>query len=44
MNDAYYASVLHKLCDAVKEKRQGMLSRGVRLLHYNASVHMAAVA
>ena len=44
VNDAYYASVLHKLRDTVKEKRRGMLSRGVCLLHDNAPVHTAAVA
>ena len=44
MNGAYYASLLHKLRDAMKEKRRGMLSRGVHLLHNNAPVHTAAVA
>ena len=44
MNAAYYASLLHKLRDAIKEKRRGMLSRGVRLHHDNAPVHTAAVA
>jgi len=44
VNAAYYASLLHKLRDAIKEKRRGMLSRGVRLLHDNAPVHTAAVA
>ena len=44
MNAAYYASILHKLRDAIKEKRRGTLSRGVRLLHDNAPVHTAAVA
>jgi len=44
VNDAYCASVLHKLRDTVKEKRRGMLSRGVCLLHDNAPVHTAAVA
>ena len=44
MNAAYYASLLHKLCDAIKEKRRGMLRREVRLLHDNAAVHMAAFA
>ena len=43
MNAAYYASLLHKLRDAIK-KRRGMLSRGVLLLHDNAPVHTAAVA
>ena len=44
MNAVYYASLLHKLCDTIKEKRRGILSRGVCLLHDNAAVHMAAVA
>jgi len=44
VNAAYYASILHKLRDAIKEKRRGTLSRGVRLLHDNAPVHTAAVA
>jgi len=25
VNTAYYASLLHKLCDTIKEKRRGML-------------------
>ena len=44
VNAAYYASLLHKLRDAIKEKRQGMLSCGVRLLHNNTPVHTVAVA
>ena len=44
VNAAYCASLLHKLRDAIKDKRQGMLSRGVCLLHNNAPVHTAAVA
>lgn len=40
----YYASLLEKLREAIKEKRRGKLSRGVRLLHDNAPVHTAAVA
>jgi len=44
LNAAYFASPLHKLRDAIKEKRRGMLSRGVPLLHDNAPVHTAAVA
>ena len=43
VNDAYCASLLHKLRDDIK-KRRGMLSRGVLLLHDNAPVHTAAVA
>ena len=44
VNAAYYASLLHKLRDAIKEKMRGMLSHGVCLLHDNAPVHTAAVA
>ena len=44
MNAAYYASLLHILRDAIREKRRGMLSRGVGLLHDHAAVHTAAVA
>ena len=43
VNGAYYASILHKLRDAIKDKRWGMLSRGFRLIHDNAPVHTAAV-
>jgi len=39
MDSKYYASLLLKLCDAIKEKRRGMLTRGVWLLHHNAPVH-----
>jgi histone-lysine N-methyltransferase SETMAR len=34
-----YASLIYKLKDAIKEKRRGKLSRGVRLLHDNAEAH-----
>jgi len=44
LNAVYFASLLHKLHDAIKERRRGMLRRGVRLLHNNAPVHTAAVA
>jgi len=44
VNGEYYALVLHELRDTVKEKRRGILSRGVCLLHDNAPVHTAAVA
>ncbi|XP_046976469.1 histone-lysine N-methyltransferase SETMAR-like [Vanessa cardui] len=40
----YYASLLHQLRDAIKEKRRGKLSRGVLLLHDNAPVHTAGVS
>jgi hypothetical protein len=35
----YYASLIYKLKDAIKEKRRGKLSRGVRLLHDNKPVY-----
>ena len=44
VNAAYFTSLLHKLRDTIKDKRRGMLGRGVRLLHDNAPVHMVAVA
>ena len=44
VNAVYYASLLHKLRDAIKDRRRRMLSHGVRLLHDNAPVHTAAVA
>lgn len=44
VNAAYYATLLHKLRDTIKEKRRGKLARGVRLLHDNAPVHTAVIA
>jgi histone-lysine N-methyltransferase SETMAR len=44
VNAAYYATLSHKLRDAIKEKKRGMLNRGVRLLRDNAPVYTAAVA
>ena len=44
MNGQYYASLLLKLRDAIKEKRWGMLPRGVWLLHDNAPVHKSMIA
>ena len=44
VNAAYYASLLHKLRDAIKEKRRGKLSKNILLLHDNAPVHKAQVA
>jgi histone-lysine N-methyltransferase SETMAR len=40
----YYAELLSKLRNAIKEKRRGKLSHGVMLLHDNAPVHKAYVA
>jgi len=40
----YYAELLLKLRDAIKQKRRGKLSLGVWLLHDNAPVHKSVVA
>lgn len=40
----YYATILERLREAIKEKRRGKLSRGVLLLHDNAPVHKSRVA
>jgi histone-lysine N-methyltransferase SETMAR len=40
----YSASSIYKLKDATKEKRQGKLSRGVRLLRDNAPAHTSVAA
>jgi histone-lysine N-methyltransferase SETMAR len=40
----YYASLIYKLKDAIKKKRRGKLSRGVRFLHFNAPVHTSVAA
>jgi len=40
MNGQYYASLLLKLHDAIKEKRRGMLKQGVWLLHDNAPIRL----
>lgn len=40
----YYASLLDRLKEAIKEKRRGKLSKGVLLLHDNAPVHTCHVA
>jgi len=44
VNAEYYASLLHKLRNVIKEKRQEMFSHGVSLLHDNTPVHTTAVA
>lgn len=43
VNGAYYAALLHKLRQNIREKRRGKLTRGVRLLHDNAAVHTAGI-
>lgn len=40
----YYADLLMRLRKSIKEKRRGMLSQGVLLLHDNAPAHTAKVA
>ncbi|CAF4935522.1 unnamed protein product [Pieris macdunnoughi] len=40
----YYATILEKLKDAIKEKRRGKLTKGVLLLQDNAPVHKSKVA
>jgi len=37
----HYGEVLTNLCQAVKEKQRGMLTRGPLLLHGNAPAHMS---
>ncbi|XP_071086511.1 histone-lysine N-methyltransferase SETMAR-like [Haliotis cracherodii] len=41
---AYYAALMKKLRNAIKDKRRGMLTAGVLLLHDNAPVHKSRVA
>jgi len=43
MNGQYYASLLLKLRNAIKEKRRGMLTQGVWLLHDNAPIHKSMI-
>lgn len=40
----YYAMLLERLREAIKEKRRGKLSKGVLLLHDNAPVHKSHIA
>jgi histone-lysine N-methyltransferase SETMAR len=39
INSAYYCTLLNKLRDALKKKRRGMLTKGIRLLADNAPAH-----
>ncbi|KAJ7341996.1 hypothetical protein JRQ81_008330 [Phrynocephalus forsythii] len=41
LNSDYYCNLLEKLHEALKQKRCGMISKGIRLLADNAPVHMA---
>ena len=40
----YYAALMDRLHESIKEKRRGKLRKGVLLLHDNAPVHTARVA
>ena len=40
----YYAGLLHHLPRSIKEKRRGLISAGVLLLHDNASPHTSRLA
>lgn len=44
VNAIYYANLLEKLRQKIKDKRRGMLGRGVMLLQDNARPHTAATA
>ena len=44
MNGQYYANLLLKLCQAIKDKRHGMSTHGVWLLHDNSPVHKLTIA
>lgn len=44
INGPYYANLIRKLRVAIREKRPGMLSRGVLYHHDNAPAHKSAVA
>lgn len=41
MNAEYYARLLDRLREEIKEKRRGKLRKGVLILHDNAPVHTA---
>jgi len=44
MSGQYYASLLLKLRNAIKEKRRGMPTQRVWLLHDNAPIHKSMTA
>ena len=44
MNGQYYANLLLKSRQAIKDKRRGMLTRRVWLVHDNAPVHKSTIA
>ncbi|KAJ7345050.1 hypothetical protein JRQ81_001000 [Phrynocephalus forsythii] len=41
LNSEYYCNLLEKLCDALKQKHHGMISKGVHLQANKAPVHTA---
>jgi histone-lysine N-methyltransferase SETMAR len=41
INAASYCEILKKLCRAIQNRRRGMLTKGVCLLHDNARPHVA---
>jgi len=43
MNGQYYANLLLKLRQAIKDKRRGMLTHGVWLSHDNSPVHKSTL-
>ncbi len=44
INGQYYAALMDRLRESIKEKRRGKLRKGILLLHDNAPVHTARVA
>ena len=40
----YYANLMRKLREVIKQKRRGMVTHGIMLLHDNAPVHESRVA
>ena len=44
INGPYYAALMDRLRESIKEKRRGKLTKGVLLLHDNAPAHTARVA
>ena len=44
MNGQYYANLMKELRNSIRQKRRGMLTRGVLLLHDNAPVHKSRIA
>lgn len=43
LNAEYYAALLVRLKDAIRDKRRGMLGKGVKLLHDNAPCHTSNI-